>query len=281
MNAPSTIICGVDLSDISARALSYAIAVATTHHARLYVVQVSEPEAPEPDLARLREFAAAAASAGVLADVEVRYGSPARELLGATADRHADLLVLGSHGRHGYERVVLGSVTSRILHTASCPVLVVPPGAPAEPSHEFMTILCATDFSAAGNAALTFARVLAGSSAMTTLLLLHVVEWPFGESVGDDPVSDLRRSLESQGQEQLEHLAATLSLVTPAPQVDTVVLAGKPSREICATARTRNVELIALGVTGRGAIDLAVLGSTTHQVVRHAPCAVLTVPVRH
>jgi folylpolyglutamate synthase/dihydropteroate synthase len=102
-----------------------------------------------------------------------------------------------------------------------------------------------------------------------------------GEAIGEDAVSDLRRSLESQGQEQLEHLAATLSLVTPAPQVDTAVLAGKPSREICALARTRNVDLIALGVTGRGAIDLAVLGSTTHQVVRHAPCAVLTVPLRH
>src|SRR5688572_9813922 len=127
MHAPSSIICGVDLSDISARALSYTVAVDTTHNARLYVVQVSEPEAPEPDPARLRVLAEPAASAGVLADVEVRYGSPARELLGASADRHADLLVLGSHGRHGYERVVLGSVTSRILHTATCPVLVVPP----------------------------------------------------------------------------------------------------------------------------------------------------------
>jgi nucleotide-binding universal stress UspA family protein len=281
MTAIGTILCAVDQSDISQRALSYATAAALVHRARLHLVQVAEAEAPEPDPDALREFAAGAVNAGVVAGVTVRQGPVAREILAETARTQASLLVLGSHGRHGFERLVLGSVTTKILHTATCPVLVVPPGASPSADQPFRTILCPTDFSAAGNNALAFARVMAAPGDTSTLLLLHVVEWPFGEAAGEDAVSELRRSLESRGQEQLDHLAATQSLVSPAPDIQTIVAAGKPAREICALARSKGVDLIAMGVTGRGAIDLALLGSTTHQVVRSAPCPVLTVPIRH
>jgi nucleotide-binding universal stress UspA family protein len=279
MTAIATILCAVDQSEISQRALSYATAAAVAHRARLHLVQVAEAEAPEPDPETLRQFGAEAVSAGVMADVAVRQGPVAREILAETTRTHADLLVVGSHGRHGFQRLVLGSVTTKILHTATCPVLVVPPGASPSGDQPFRTILCPTDFSAAGNAALAFARVMAAPGDTTTLVLLHVVEWPFGEATGEDAVSELRRSLESQGQEQLEHLAATQSLVSPAPDIETVVAAGKPAREICALARSKGVDLIVMGVTGRGAIDLALLGSTTHQVVRSAPCPVLSVPL--
>jgi nucleotide-binding universal stress UspA family protein len=279
MTAISNILCAVDQSEISQRALTYATAAAVAHRARLHLVQVAEAEAPEPDPDSLRQFGAEAVSAGVMAEVAVRQGSVAREILAETTRTQADLLVLGSHGRHGFQRLVLGSVTTKILHTATCPVLVVPPGAPPSAEQPFRTILCPTDFSAAGNAALAFARVMAAPGDTTTLVLLHVVEWPFGEATGEDAVSELRRSLESQGQEQLEHLAATQSLVSPAPDIQTVVAAGKPAREICALARSKGVDLIVMGVTGRGAIDLALLGSTTHQVVRSAPCPVLSVPL--
>jgi nucleotide-binding universal stress UspA family protein len=281
MTAIGTILCAVDQSDISERALRYATAAAVAHHARLHLVQVAEAEAPEPDPDALRQFAADAIRAGVVADMTIRQGPVAREILAETERTQANLLVLGSHGRHGFQRLVLGSVTTKILHTATCPVLVVPPGAPPSAEQPFRTILCPTDFSAAGNAALTFARVMAAPGDTTTLVLLHVVEWPFGEATGDDAVSELRRSLESQGQEQLEHLAATQSLVSPAPEIQTVVAAGKPSREIGALARSKGADLIVMGVTGRGAIDLALLGSTTHQVVRAAPCPVLSVPLKH
>jgi nucleotide-binding universal stress UspA family protein len=281
MTAIGTILCAVDQSDISRRALSYAATVAQAQRAQLHLVLVAAAEAPEPDSEVLRQFATETVGTGLVAEVTVRQGPVAREILAETERTHADLLVLGSHGRHGFQRLVLGSVTTKILHTATCPVLVVPPGAPPSADLPFRTILCPTDFSAAGNAALAFARVMAAPGDTTTLLLAHVVEWPFGEAAGEDAVSELRRSLESQAQEQLDHLAATQSLVSPAPEIQTLVAAGKPARELCALARSKAADLIVMGVTGRGAIDLALLGSTTHQVVRAAPCPVLTVPLKH
>jgi nucleotide-binding universal stress UspA family protein len=208
----------------------------------------------------------------------VRQGHVARRILEEADATRADVIVVGSHGRSGFERLVLGSVTSRLLHTAKVPVLVVPPDAPDQPDVSFDTIVCPTDFSAPGNAALTVARALAAPTDRAQILLLHVVEWPFGEPTGDDAISELRRSLETQAQGELEHLAAMQSLVTPGPEVEILVTAGKPAREIVTTARARNADVIVLGVTGRGAIDLALLGSTTFQVVRHATCPVVTVP---
>jgi nucleotide-binding universal stress UspA family protein len=278
MKPIATILCAVDRSETSQRALSYATTIAAGHGARMHVLEVSETEAPEADTAALRQLVEPAVAAGVVVDVHVRHGRAAHEILEEAQDRAVDLIVLGSRGRHAFERLVLGSVTSRILHTSTCPVLVVPPGAPRLPHDRFKVIVCPTDFSAAGNAASTFARRMAVPVDATLLVLMHVVEWPFGEATGDDAVSELRRSLESQAREQLDHLAATQSLVTPAPEVRTIVAVGKPSREICAVARAEHADLIVVGVTGRGAIDLAILGSTTHQVVRQAHCPVVAVP---
>jgi nucleotide-binding universal stress UspA family protein len=165
-----------------------------------------------------------------------------------------------------------------LLHTADVPVLVVPPHAPGQSDVSFDTIVCPTDFSAPGNAALAFARALAAPTDQARLLLVHVVEWPFGDPTGEDAISELRRSLESQAQTELEHLAAKQSLVAPAPELEILVTAGTPAREIVHTARARSADLIVMGVTGRGAIDRALLGSTTFQVVRHATCPVIAVP---
>jgi nucleotide-binding universal stress UspA family protein len=272
------ILCGVDHSDLSVRALAYAIKLAEAHSARLHVLEVSEPEAPEPDQNRLRDLVAAGSAAGVPIDVHVRQGSAGRVILAEAEALHAKLVVMGSHGRGGFERLMLGSVTSRVLHKATCPVLVVPPRAADDPDVAFDTIVCPTDFSSAGNTALAFARSVAAPSDHAHLYLLHVVEWPFGDATGEDAISDLRRSLETQAQGELEHLAAVQSLIEPAPDIQVVVAAGNPSREIIATARAHDADLIVMGVTGRGAIDLALLGSTTFQVVRHATCPVMTVP---
>ena len=273
----TTVLCAVDQSELSVRALAYAAKLAAVHGAHLHVLQVAEGDAPgdEAGLGRLTE---PAKTAGIAVDVHVRQGHVARAILAEAEACQASVVVVGSHGRGGFERLMLGSVTFRLLHTSTVPVIVVPPGAADQPDVLFDTIVCPTDFSAPGNAALSFARAAAAPTGRTQLLLLHVVEWPFGEPTGDDAISELRRSLEAQAQGELEHLAAMQSLVEPTPEVEVVVAAGKPSREIITIARARRADVIVMGVTGRGAIDLAVLGSTTFQVVRHATCPVITVP---
>jgi universal stress protein E len=60
--------------------------------------------------------------------VQMRCGYPWEEIVAALKERRADLLILGTHGRHGFERLLLGSVAFEVLHKASCNLLVVPPG---------------------------------------------------------------------------------------------------------------------------------------------------------
>ena len=294
MAAITTILCPVDRSPISARALSYATALARAHGARVHVLEVIEHTQPSiplgprdfdvPDVVRegtmdeLQQFAAAAADAGVLEDVRLREGQAAREILRDLESGGADLLVIGTHGRSGFERLALGSVTEKVLHKATCPVLAVPPGDQHPADRPFRTVLCPTDFSEAGDAAVAYARFIARVGETTSMLLLNVVEWAFGHTEGDDAVSGLRRSLEAEARHQLE------GLIQGAPhsgiEFHALAASGNPAREILEVARARLVDLIVMGVTGRGALDLALLGSTTHKVVRHAPCPVLTVPKR-
>jgi nucleotide-binding universal stress UspA family protein len=286
--AITRILCPVDLSDISARALSYAVTLAAQHQARVYVLEVVQtmlpPAAGGPQLFAmpahlerverhdLAAFVQPAAAVGVLADVRLREGDTVRQILHEAESIDADLIVLGTHGRSGFERLTLGSVAEKVLRRAARPVLAVPPGDRHPPDRPFRLIVCPTDFSEASTTAAGYARFIASGST-AELLFMTAVEWPFGDTRGTDAVSELRRSLEAEARDQLAALAGG------APRTRTVVTTGKPSREIVELASRQAADLIVMGVTGRGAVDLAVLGSTTQQVLRTAPCPVLTVPM--
>ena len=86
-------------------------------------------------------------------------GDISREILNRIDVVHADLVVMGSHGRSGVQRLLLGSVAERVLRQAPCPTLIVPRGVAqtiAEPSPPFKRILCAVDFSDGSRRALTY-----------------------------------------------------------------------------------------------------------------------------
>jgi nucleotide-binding universal stress UspA family protein len=65
------------------------------------------------------------AEAGVEAAIDVRVGSPDAEIVACARERGADLIVMGSHGRTGLERLLMGSVSERVIGQAECPVMVV------------------------------------------------------------------------------------------------------------------------------------------------------------
>jgi nucleotide-binding universal stress UspA family protein len=207
----------------------------------------------------------------------MRSGHVVPEILAQAKESRADLLVIGRHGRGGVQRLVLGSVAEKVLRLATCPVLTVRRGVTvARRSRSlFGTILCATDFSVAGNTAVAYARRLT-NAANAKLLLMHAVDWPFGDAVTLGAVAELRRSLESSAREGLVRLLPRSSPDGPGAQA--VVAVGKASAAIIKLARARSVDLIVMGVSGRGATDAALLGSTTHQVIRDGTWPVLTVP---
>jgi nucleotide-binding universal stress UspA family protein len=235
----------------------------------------------------MKGFIETESAPGVPMEPLIREGDPVSEILSQATDMKADLLVMGTHGRSGFERLLLGSVTEKILRKASCPVLTVPRRhpdvVPASPVL-FKQILCPVDFSDCSMQALNYAMSLA-QEADGHLTVVHVM--------GDDPevspdaygaisINDLeslagfRRRREDDARRRLSE--AVPEAVATYCSVETMVSSGgKPSREILRIATERQTDLIVIGVQGRGAADLIFFGSTTNHVVREATCPVLTV----
>lgn len=296
----SQILCPVDFSDTSAHAVEQAAAIAGWYKARLTGLHVYTPifmpvpglpapadRVPDSERERLRgqttSLLHAAVAAGIAVDVTVDVGRPAAQILERAASLPADLIVMGTHGAGGFERLVLGSVTEKVLRKATCPVLTVPPRAHASSTFPFTRVLCAVDFSEWSSAALDLASSLAQESG-ASLALLHVIEWPWDEppppvfaELPPDQASALdefRRYLVKSATSRLESLVS--DTVRDRCAVTARVSHGKPSVEILRVAADDGADLIVLGVHGRKPIDLAVFGSTTNHVVRSATCPVLT-----
>jgi nucleotide-binding universal stress UspA family protein len=293
------ILCPVDASEPSAQACLQAIGIARWSGAQITVLHVTEPVYSEvPELwstaagqpcedggqamrAWMRQQFAPALQAGVRVDQAVTTGTPAREILAYAAKAPADLIVMGTHGTSGFEHLVLGSVAENVLRRARCPVLTVPPDSAATGRLPFGHVLCAMDFSDWSLAALEFAMTAAlGSGAALTLV--HVLEWPWPEP--PPPVFDELPRAEAlalagyRRRRECEALAR-LEALRPdglAPRFHARVSHGRPYVEILRIAAEQPADLIVLGVHGRGFMDMALFGSTTNQVVRHATCPVLT-----
>jgi len=297
------ILCPIDFSDDSRRALDHAVAIARWYEAMVTVLHVFSPAAVaavvsapvvyEPIvlapvdrdrlLADTKAFAAAESAPGVPIEAVVREGSTAAEILDQAASMKADLLVIGTHGRSGFERLLLGSVTERVLRKASCPVMTVPRRLPdAVPAGPvlYKHILCPVDFSESSLQGLSYAISMA-QEADGHLTVLHVVEHEFQNSVGvvvdaGMTTGDFLKNREEALQRRLDEV------VKGAPEfcrVESLMTHGKPWREVLRVGTEQHSDLIVMGVHGRGVADLLFFGSTTQHVVRQAPCPVLT--LRH
>jgi nucleotide-binding universal stress UspA family protein len=187
----------------------------------------------------------------------------------------ADLIVIGTHGRSGFERLVLGSVAEKVLRKAKCPVMTVPPPAAATSKLSFAHLLCPVDFSDSSIAALRFSFSLARES-HARLTLLHLFEWPSDEASARRVLetSEYHRQWEDETRQELEALIPddVRNWCTPEPKL----AFGKAYQQILSLGTAEDVDLIVMGVQGRNALDLMLFGSTTNQVVRQAACPVLT-----
>lgn len=291
------IICPVDFSESSVRAIAYAAALARWYDAQLSVLHVVptfesmqvrgdlvEPVrvvTPMPreqvleEMGRSLNLAALSPRATPIAEA----GDPQATIVDQALAKKADLIVMGTHGRRGVKRLLLGSVTEAVLREAPCPVLTVPPHAPAAVSEEvtFKRILCPIDFSPSALQALGFALDLA-RQADGRVTLFRVVEWLAEEEPRASThfnVPEYRRYMVDDAQERLRNLVAEESRTWV--DIADVVVFGRAYREILRAAETKPADLIVMGAQGRGGIGLALFGSTTQQVVRGATCPVLTV----
>ena len=298
------VLCPVDFSEFSRHAFGRAVAVARGYGADVTVLHVAPvpsvvpalpygPEGPGPfgfevvdrerALAELSRFLATTHPIGVPVHYEaVEAPSVQKEILLQASKASADLVVVGTHGRSGFDHLFLGSVAEKTLRTSRVPVLVVPPHTwdvvPA-PSEPFRSVLCAVDFSQDSARALEHAQSLARHGA-GRLTIVHVVE-PI--PVGYDPmvgppfdIAGYESRLEESGRAQLQKLAPDRA--TAGCEIETVLACGKAYHEILRVAAERQADVIVLGVHGRNAFDRLVFGSTTEHIIRRARCPVLAVP---
>jgi nucleotide-binding universal stress UspA family protein len=294
------VLCAVDFSAPSLRALHHAAAAATWYDADLHVLYVAPPPLPiavplmvvaargvapsgpddllAPALQELEAFVARAALPR-RPTLIVREGPAVGAILRYAGEITADLIVVGSHGREGLTHALFGSTAERVLHKAPCPVLVVPahadePGA----ADRFVVrhVLCALDFSPSSSRALSLALSIAQENA-ARLTLLHVVE-AFAEGELDaQPMLGVREHVEGLiRQARTRLMAAVPREARDWCTVREVVRLGRAAPGILAEAEAHDVDLIVMGAQGHSGLGLLILGSATHTVVRRAACPVLT-----
>lgn len=292
------ILCPVDLSESSLRPLAHAAALARWYKSQLTVLHVvptfdpvpvpSEslggarviyPVPREEVLDELRRVVATAGAGPIDAVLATEPGDPAKVIVDHAVVIPADLVVMGTHGRGGLERFIVGSVAEKVLRKAPCPVLTVPPQVTATlPAQvQFKKILCAVDFSPSALQAFGFALDLA-RQAGGSITVLHIIEWLTEEEPRSHPhfkVSEFREHLADDARERLH------ALVAEEPQtwttIQEVVVLGRAHREILRVAAEAQADLIVMGAQGRGGLGLTLFGSTTQQIVRGAACPVLTI----
>jgi len=290
------ILCPVDFSELSKHALDHALAIAAWYEAHVTVLHVfSPPQAfvPPPGIAlaisplappqpqklsqEVRQFSGLNGAPGTRADVVVTEGSPAKEIVRQAEHLPADLLVMGTHGRGGFERLFLGSVTEKVLRSTDVPVLTVPPPVEQVGSVAYKTILCPIEFSDPSIRGLEYALTLAQEND-ARLIVLHVIEeFVPGQALAEASpfsLSEYRLHLEEDARVRLKAAVPEDARVWCTPEEQ--VASGKAYRVILQLAKSQNAEIIVMGVHGKGALNRRFFGSTTHHVIREARCPVLT-----
>jgi nucleotide-binding universal stress UspA family protein len=204
----------------------------------------------------------------------VDQGIAADSILALAEAQEVDLIVMGTHGRRGFDRLMVGSVTERVLRKASCPVLAV-----HKPSHDFLSsraqdrthlnrILFCTDFSDNSLRALSHALSLTAEYD-AELNLLHVLkDIPSGSSIDEATATAM---------EQLDNLIPPEKLKAGRIRSRSMVRRGSAYEQIIQLALEAQTDVVIMAVRGRGALNAAVFGSTTYRVIQLGPCPVLAV----
>jgi len=279
----NNILFPTDFSDASLAALPYARAFAKLYGSKIFVTHVVMPHPPvflplEPiplemdgeysdAEARLKQFLADERLAGIQYESVTRRGEFWFVLEDAIQTNSVELIILGSHGKHGLKKLVLGSDAEQIFRHARCPVLTIGPKVlPQDAIDGFHNIIFATDFSAGSLDALPYALSLAEES-QANLTLLHVI-----------PLVPLQHqdSIAATAKTQLEELVPREARDWCRPEC--LVRFEFPAEAILNLAKERNADLIVMGVHKRAAFASAHLPwAVAYEVVCDAPCPVLTV----
>jgi nucleotide-binding universal stress UspA family protein len=287
-----SILCPVDFSEFSAAAYQHALSLAAHYQARIVALHIVEMwkypfadyAAHEVDYAKfckalneggevqLRKFVTKYSGHGIQPELVVGEGNASDCILWFSQKESTEVIVMGTHGRRGFDRLVLGSTADRVMRKSACPVLVVSnPSQTAmtigpDGKHRLSRILYCTDFSHNSEAARGYATSLAAEYS-AELTLLHVADEAVDPGRADEIIAERTRELDK--------------LVSDTERknlnLKTVVRFGKPYEEIVRHAQEGGASLIIMTARGGDAVDRAVFGSTTYRVIQSGPCPVLAI----
>ena len=278
-----------DFSEPSELAVSFASAIAREYESELYAMHVLTPlpmtyATPESAAAAIEGLEEGVQAGMQRLDAQL-VGVPPETMLvrgesvwpsveQALSECEIDLVILGTHGRTGAMKLLLGSVAEEIFRRAGVPVLTIGPSV-SKGFHrggQFRRVLFATDFTTEAQVAAPYAISMAQEH-QARLLLLHVMRDPDFKArkrIAEDSVANAMH--------QLYELVPQEAELWCRPKA--TVRFGNPAERILEAAVELEADLIVLGVRGAsGHLSAAthLERTTAHKVVAHAPCPVLTV----
>jgi nucleotide-binding universal stress UspA family protein len=281
------ILVGTDFSPASDRALEYALSLAGRYESRVFLAHVLTSDADvmvapeimartyETELRGAQELMREILISGRLHDVPhetvIEHGSLWPVMRALISKHKIDLVVVGTHGTGGLQKMLLGSGAEQIFRQATCPVLTVGPAIKRETPREveFKNILFATDFGLGAEREAAYAFSFAQEH-QANLALLHVVA-----RAGDYSEEGLALKREAVTRELGELVPAGGELWC---KTEFRMRLGDPVEEILQVAGEIKADLIVIGAKhGKGLAAGHALHTIAYRVVRGAPCPVLTV----
>ncbi len=278
------VLVAIDFSEQSAQALKLAVSIAQEFRAELHLVHAATPfvyetasegipievlhanlEAAKVQMAR---WISEEAGLSALAPKTTVVYAGAVDLIEQLAkEQRADLIVAGSHGARGLERLALGSVAEAVLRRVACPVLIVGPHCKAV-DHPFRTMVLASSMTSSERRAAQYAAALT-EQFHGTLTLLHVLA-----AKSSDPqvqpeliAAHLERELERLLPSNVGHACATKVRVEY----------GVAGKVIASVAREEGAGLVVVGMRERATLADHAWWSTLSEIVREAECGVLSI----
>jgi nucleotide-binding universal stress UspA family protein len=291
------ILCATDFSDFSNHTVSYGVALAKEFEAKLFICHVIDLSSvaiygefqldPVGQQNRIMEDANAqledlTGNQPVAWEPLITVGKPADEIARAVEEKEIDLVITATRGRSGLKRIILGSVTERLMRTLACPLLVMSspehdPVGTADREFKLKKILVGCDFSPDSGQAFNHGLSLA-QEFQSELHLAHVIEPPAQPDLlkGETSVTfEIREDYRDLLTNKLKDMVPEEAGNWCTPQ--TSLLEGQPYEELVNYAESNDIDMIVLGVRGHGLVKTLFLGSTTDRVVRRSPCPVLSV----
>jgi nucleotide-binding universal stress UspA family protein len=293
---PSTIVVPLDKSELSESALPVARAFARDSGASLTLLTVVDVSSEftawmldssvSDDFEQEKRTAAvyldeiAARQEGLTVETVVLTGRPEKEILEFLDQAPDPLVVMSSHGRSGFNRLVVGSVAGRIVHGATCPVVVVR-GSETTLSGAIDKILVPLDGSEFAENALEVAQQALASRQ----LQIHLVRVPESVTWAASPEAGayayyevIDTYMEAMKEEAQAYLAAVAAkLEERGHTVTWEVRTGMVSEEIAAAADEQQVDLVVIATHGRTGFRRVVMGSVAERVLREANAPLMMV----